>query len=505
MRRPMNELPKFRSSRVLAACLAVLLLVPALAAEIIRLRDGTLVHGEITEFDEGTGFTLVRADNGGRVHLRWEHLPPAEVTRLKEARGFTGEDPQPWLVDVVHLVMKNGTTESGILVDEGRADAYTLRRRNGTDSFPKQYVNTVETGRADGLSVYSPDDLYEAMVASLGTPTAAAQHFALAVACEGAGLYQQAMDNYAAVQQLDPKLKADLIAARLPRLSIKLEDKAETAFLDDIRNRLYRKQFDDALAMVQQFRKQYPASRQLGDVARLEGQIGRDRQDFYEAKVVSDYFSFLGKALNEIARRDGMTLGAAVTLLDDSVHKDIIKRIAVSYRTSEEQTAQLWATRHGGSVRTSSYGTGTFVLGEQKALDFFDKPEGAAGKQAAKPVEAPKTDEGLEKRIEDVLKKQEADAKSRAKQKTAQKDLTAGVSPDEWWAAASTDDKVAWLSSYYAEFSGQIQLLRARPRSCRTCDAVGTIQQMNQEKGEMEAVPCPTCKGLKAERLVNYR
>jgi hypothetical protein len=488
----------------LAAGLALLLLLPAAAGEIVRLRDGTLVHGEITDFDEGTGFTLVRADTGGRVPLRWEHLPPAEVTRLKESRGFTGEDPQPWLVDVVHLLMKNGTTESGVLVDDGRGDVYTLRRRHGTDSFPKQYVRTVETGRVDGLSVYPPEELYGVMLAELGTPVTAAQHFALAVACEGAGLYQPALDHYASVQALDPKLKSELIATRLPRLAIKLEDKAETAFLDDIRNRLYRKQFDDALGMVNAFRAQYPASRQLGELSALEGDIGRQRKEFYAAKVVSDYFSFLGKALNEIARRDGMTLGAAVQLLEESVHDDIVKRIATTYRTSDEQAAALWTARRGGSVRTSSYGTGTFVLGEQKALDFFDSADDP-GKKAAPEEAKPEEEESLEKRIEDVLAQRAQQAQARAKQKTAQRDLSAGLSPDDWWASVSLDDKVAWLSSYYAEFSGQIKVLRAKPRPCRTCDALGTVDQMNEEKGQIEAVTCPTCKGLKSERLVNYR
>jgi len=490
--------------RASAAGLAVLLLQPSLSAEIVKLRDGTLVHGEITEFDEGAGFTLVRADNGGRVHLRWEHLPPAEVTRLKESRGFTGEDPQPWLVDVVQLVMKNGTTESGVLVADGKPDAYTLRRRNGNDSFPKQYVRTLETSRVDGLSVYAPDDLYGVMLAELGAPSTAAQHFTLAVACEGAGLYGQALEHYAAVQQLDPKLKAELIAARLPRLAIKLEDKAETAFLDDIRNKLYRKLFDDAFAMVKQFRTQYPASRQLGDLAVLEADIGRQRKAFYSARVVGDYFSFLGKALNEIARRDGMTLGAAVQLLDESVHKDVVNRIATTYATSDEQTDLLWKARHGGSVRTSSYGTGTFILGEQKALDFFDSADEKADESATK-VEEPEQDASLEERIEDVLKQRAADAKSKAKSKSAQRDLSEGISPDDWWASVSLDDKVAWLSSYFAEFSGQVDVLRAKPRPCRTCDAVGTIDQMNPEKGQVEAVTCPTCKGLKAERLVNYR
>ncbi len=487
-----------------AAAVALLLLLPSLSAEIIRLRDGTLVHGEITEFDEGTGFTVVRADNGGQVHLRWEHLPAAEVKRLKEARGFTGEDPQPWLVDVVQLVMKNGTTEAGVLVDNGRPDVYSLRRRNGVDTFPRQYVHTLETSRVDGLSVYSPDDLYGVIVAELGTPNTAAQHFALAVACEGAGLYNQALEQYAAVQALDPTLKTDLIAARLPRLAIKLEDKAETAFLDDIRNKLYRRLFDDALAMVKQFRTQYPASRQLGELAALEGDVARQRKAFYSARIVSDYFSFLGKALNEIARRDGMTLGAAVQLVDETVHKDVVKRISASYSTSEEQTEQLWKARHGGSVRTSSYGTGTFVLGEQKALDFFDHSNAAADK-APDEEKAPDENASLEQRIEDVLKQRAAQADSRAKSKSSQRDLSEGLTPDGWWASVSIDDKVAWLSGYFAEFSGQVNVVRAKPRPCRTCDALGTVDQLNEEKAQIEAVTCPTCKGLKIERLVNYR
>src|SRR5262245_52978151 len=218
------------------ALLALALLAPPSLAEIVRLADGTLVHGEISDFDEASGFTLHRADNGGTVRLRWENLMPSEVQRLKEARGFTGEDPVPFMVNVVHLLMKNGTTETGVLVDDGKSDVYTLRRRNGTDSFPRGYVRAVETGKVDGQEVFAPDDLYAELLAELGRPSTAAQHFTVAVACEGAGLYQHALEHYQAVQQLDPALKKELIAARLPRVQIKIEDRVETAALDEIRN-----------------------------------------------------------------------------------------------------------------------------------------------------------------------------------------------------------------------------------------------------------------------------
>jgi hypothetical protein len=52
---------------------------------------------------------------------------------------------------------------------------------------------------------------------------------------------------------------------------------------------------------------------------------------------------------------------------------------------TEEGVSQMWASRQGGSVRTSSYGTGTFILGKQKALNWIgaddaskDEPDAAA-------------------------------------------------------------------------------------------------------------------------------
>jgi len=480
---------------------AVLMSLLALSpADIVRLADGRLVHGTIVDFDEGTGFTIVRADTGGRVALRWEHLSAAETRRIKESRGFTGEDPQPFLVDVVHLVMKNGTTETGVLVDDGRRDVYTLTRRGSSDSFPKQYVRSVESGRVEGLSVYSTEDLYQLLLTQFGTPTTAAQHFEMAVAAEGANLYGQARDHYIAAAGLDPSLKPELIALRIARAGIKIEDSVETARLDEIRNRLYKKQFDVALRMVGEFRQDYPASRQLGDVATLEGDIGRRRRNHYQGKVVSDYFSFLGKSLGEVSRADDMTLGAALELVEESIHLEIVDRLGNSYKMDAAGIDSLWEARKGGSVRTSSYGTGTFILGEEKALDWV----GEKDEEEAEDEDTTEEDEDLQDRIDKVLKKRAAEARQRAKSRRSSRSLEEGISPDDWWDQTASDDRMRWLMAYYAEFSGHISVLRAKPRNCRTCEASGRIEVMN-EKGEVEAALCPTCKGLKYERIVNFR
>jgi hypothetical protein len=277
--------------------LVLLAPAPAPAPEVVRLKDGTLVHGEIQDFEEGTGFTLLRADNGGLLKLRWENLGPAEVRRIKESRGFTGEEHAALPGQRRAPRHEERHDRDRLLVDDGKRDAYTLKRRSGTDSFPKQFVANVESGRVEGLSVYAPEDLYRVILDEQGAPSTAADHLRVAVACDGAGLYEQAFEHYQLVQQLDPKLKPELIATRVQRARIRIEDKAETAVLDEIRNRLYKNQFDEALAMVADFKQTYPASRQLGDLSALQAEIGRRRHDHYADKIVSDYFAFLGKSL----------------------------------------------------------------------------------------------------------------------------------------------------------------------------------------------------------------
>lgn len=490
-----------RAARPIFA-LALLLcgLAAAARAEIVKLRDGTLLHGEVIDFDEGTGIRLRRVDTGGEVSLTWEHLPPEEVARLKAARGFTGDEVQPFLVNVVTLVMKNGTTEAGVLVEGAKPDAWTIKRRSGTDSFPRQYVRNVEPGKADIQSIYPTEELYGAIRAQLGDPTDAAGNFTMAVACEGAGLYEQARTHYEAAKLLDPKLKPDLIAQRIDRLVVKIENRAETAVIDDIRNRLFRKEYDEALAAAAGFRKTWPQSRQLGDLTALEAQIGRERQGHYASKIISDYFSFLGKTIGELARKDGLTVNAASELITESVHKEIVSRLAESYRMTPEGIEKLWSERAGGSVRTSGYGTGTFILGAERALNWIGDEDD--GEEA--PVTEPKAEDDLQKRIDDALKKRDDEAKKRAADSAAAKVLDEGTTPEQWWAAASTEDRTRWLTSYYAEFSQHLLVVRAKGRPCRQCNAVGTVPGQN-EKGEIVQVACPICKGLKFERLVNFR
>ncbi len=471
--------------------------------EILTLRDGRLVHGTITDFDEASGITLERADTGGLIRLKWEHLQSSEVKRIKAARGFTGEAPEAFLVDVVHLVLKNGTTESGLRVDEEREDFYTLRRRSGTDSFPKHYVQSVEPGRMNGLEIYAPNELYQVLQAARGLPLDALSHFNMAVACEGAGLYDRAGEHYAEVVRLDAGFKPELLVARLDRIAVKIEDAAETLILDDIRKLLYRRKFGVAADSARGFMLEYPESRQLGDATALAAEIQRRKQEHHARGMISDYYSLLEDRVQGLARDKELGLDVARETLEDFLHREVLSELGSSYELVEETVLGLWAERSGGSMRSHSYGTGTFILGKQKALDFGRTDD--EDRQAAEPGDELDAEEEFADLVEQVKKQRARKAARRQSAGSTGLNLDdEGPTAEQWWERAESDDRYRWLMAYFAEFAEAVRVVETRGRPCRLCDSDGFLEGLNQDR-EPVRTTCPSCKGLKFERLVRYR
>lgn len=482
-----------------AQLVGLMLAAPAAPFEVLRLRDGSLIHGTITSFDEASGVTVSRLDTGGVLELRWEHFPAEEVKRIKASRGFTGEDAEPWLVDVVHLIMRNGTTETGVLQEGGGANTYVLRRRGSVDSFSRHLVRTVESAQVEGLEVFGAEELYLEIVASLGPPSDASQHLELAIACEGAKLYEAAKDHFLAVREQSPKLKVDLVNSRLAQIAIKLENAAETAELDRIRSQLYKKRFAEARALAAEFRLDYPGSRQLRDLDQLEADIDRKKTELFSKRVVADYFGKLEQSIDRLARDTAVSLDVARDLCDNDIHPQIVTALAQDYAMPEATVAKLWEERSGGSVRTASYGDGTFILGKEKALSF-----GRVGGEEESQNGA-ETGDDFDDLVEKVKKQREAlvqQRKSAARSGGGLED--SGPTPDEWWTLADSDARRRWLTAYYCEFAGAINVIEAKPRDCRRCNAVGTVDGTN-EKSEPVQMTCPVCKGLKQERVIRAR
>jgi len=484
-----------------ASLVLVILSAAPLAAEIVQLRDGTLVHGEIVSFDEASGITVRRVDTGGVVSLTWDHLPASEVKRIKASRGFTGEEVELYTVLATHLLLRNGTTETGLRVDSDREGYVALQRRGQVDSFPKNQVVSLQTGRVEGRELLTPDDLYLRLIDEVGEAIDGVGHFNLALACEGAGLLELAQEHFLITRELDGQLKVELIRAKLAWLQIKIEDAAETEALADIRHRLYRKQFELCADLAAGFREQYPHSRQLSDLVELEREIERRKREHRGKGIASAYFTLLDRRVTRLARDEEVTLDVARELLESAVHEEIMISLGEDFRMPPEVVQELWDQRQGGSVRSFGYGTGTFLLGKAKAL-VFGRFDGAEGDQD---IQEADIEEDFDDLVERVKRQRQSQADRRQAARRGSSILDdEGLSPDEWWAAQPNEGKQRWLLAYYAEASGQLRVLEARARNCRRCDARGYIEGTNEDD-QVVQITCPVCKDLKFERLVRCR
>ena len=488
-------------STLWAGLVLVFLSPVATAGEIVQLRDGTLVHGEIVSFDEASGITLKRVDTGGELSFSWEHLPAAEVKRIKASRGFTGEEVELYTVLATHLLLRNGTTETGLRVDSDREGYIALRRRGQVDSFPKNQVASLQTGRVEGRDVLTPDALYLRLIDEVGEPGDAAGHFNLALACEGAGLLELAQEHFVTTRALDDQLKAELIRAKLAWLQIKIEDAAETEALAEIRHRLYRKQFELCADLVAGFKERYPHSRQLADLVELEGEIERRKREHRGQGIASAYFTLLDRRVTRLSRDPEVTLDVARELLESAAHEEIMISLGEDFSMTPEVVQELWDQRQGGSVRSFGYGTGTFILGKAKALEFgrFDDDEAEEEGQEAD------VEEDFDDLVERVKRQRQSQADRRQAARRGSGALDdEGPTPEEWWAQQPGEDKQRWLLAYFAEASGQLRVLEARARDCRRCDARGYIEGTTEDD-EVVQLTCPVCKDLKFERLVRCR
>lgn len=80
-------------------------------------------------------------------------------------------------------------------------------------------------------------------------------------------------------------------------------------------------------------------------------------------------------------------------------------------------------------------------------------------------------------------------------------------SPDAWWKQARASTRAQWLTAYYAEQAGEMQILRIDTRPCSGCGGRGALPFINpgSERAGTQWRPCHRCHGVRHDRTVVYR
>jgi hypothetical protein len=334
-------------------------------------------------------------------------------------------------------------------------------------------------------------------------PETVEEFFAMGVYLESVTHYQMALNYYTAIQEMDATYKADVMAQKTRLMQDKLQEADATQVLDEAKKLAYRNKFALALQRIEEFEETFPESRQVGYKEKLKSEILVKRRQYYQIKIIPDYFSYMDRVASKVAANKEFELEDVLDYAVEQMGMDIRTRLAEIYKIDITEVEDLWINRRGGSPRRSSYGTGTFILGPDKAKEIPEK-EGEEKKEEEKEEEAPKSlDERLKKRIEE-LKKQKAQSKGK-KRGGRFRIEDVGRSPEQWWASESMANRKRFLMCYYAEESGDLKILNVHLYPCQHCHGKGWLEQISTTGEENQKVPCEVCKTLAVERTVIYK
>ncbi len=479
--------------------LGLILLAGNLSGEIIRLKNGVELHGELVQFDPEEGVTVKRFDNGGVVTLRWEHIVDADVKAIKAARGYGEMEAEAILIKAQRILLITGDYVTGVPVESARSGILTLHRMGKDYEYLHNQIKDVTIVEVEAQEIYTAQELYDQKV-SEALPETALDHFKLAVFCESVAFYARALEHFKLAAELDPSFKPGAVAQKVDQMELKQNEAEATNHLNEIRNRLYKKKFADALRKCDAFSESFPDSKQVGELEMLRGKIIEKRRAFYQQQILSDYFSYMERVATKVATNKELSLDDALAYARDEMGPDIRKVLAGEYGMEAEEIDDLWQKRRGGRLRSANYGTGTFILGaEAKDLPAAEEEEGEEEEKKAEPAT---TDDMLRKRIEEIKKERQKKAKQR-KSRIQIDDI--GQTPEQWWKNSNTNSKTQLVCAFYAERSGDMKISRVKFRNCSACNGKGWFEYFSSGEDENSKEPCTTCKTLAIVRIVYFK
>ena len=165
--------------------------------------------------------------------------------------------------------------------------------------------------------------------------------------------------------------------------------------------------------------------------------------------------------------------------------KEIFDKISDDTGLSPEEAMQFWEERTSRQVKRYNYGAATFIHPEVRAKT---KKATSGSKSRSRGTRNTGRNQGRNQGRNTPQRKEQ-------KPKTAQ----------EWWENASTKSKEHFIRAWYAEFGGQLEVLRFETHVCRNCGGKGVEISRDSSSNEEIRTICPVCNLAAHERVVICR
>ena len=223
------------------------------------------------------------------------------------------------------------------------------------------------------------------------------------------------------------------------------------------------------------------------DTAPLRSRLVAERWYYWAARLAREYareddFAKLREALDEDFPQKVL---AAVTGDAQKLQPDL----------EDSAVRAVFEKRRPHSVRTVSYGDGTWLLGAEAAK---------AGKVEE---EQPKDEETQrEKEREDLLERIERYQRNQQSQ-TQGRDEEDGPDPAEFWKTFPLASRSQWIQAYYAEFAKAFELRSVTLMAHADCAGTGFIEVLQIGAGGSRRLLLkdPGCNGVGVRRRISFR
>jgi len=479
---------------------------------MLRLRTGDILWGSIVSH-EPENLTFRRLDNDGVVQLRWSLLDPTEEDELRLLFGYVEAQAEELTTQAERIVLGDGTEIIGLIVNR-TADHIWFKRAEGTIPIEKRRLRGASTlVQVPALDIFTKEELYQQRAFDLqgallldGTAGARA-HDELAQYAERLFDYPHAVEHYRHVQQLDPDYDTARIASAFARSEQKAAHQEQVDVLSQIDLMRMRGRYDKAIALLETFPELYPDTPLLEELNKLRNRVAKYQERDLRAEIIRRVHYRSVRIARE-AVRQYPTFEEVMGYLDEQMGEDVLEAVkedvqAIAPGIENDQVRRLWDERKAGRFHQASYGIGTWLLGEDRALAQYEK-EGEEKENQPEKGSAAEARKKLEERVQRYLKNQEL-ARRAGGGATEEED------PNELWNRWNHSGRYQWVLAYFAEFSGYFNLEAVRFSFCRECGGKGTRtvlftgSAIAGKSASETLVPCGTCHTLGHVRRIRYR
>jgi hypothetical protein len=489
----------------LAMLVIGLTLAPTADAEIIRLKNGRMLQGEIDAAetsDDAITITLYR--DGAVLRVLWDHVLGRDMRRLREALGLDVLEGDTFLMRGHLLRLRNGGLMKGLLMPApagGGDDSFFLKTADGGAS-PQAVPRGLVAGEPEEidipvLEIYTVPEAVDLKVKEIfggrsEEDLIGADHAEIGDYCYKLGAYADAKKYYELALADEAFTDRTRILNKQQTLDVLIQAKEAGELFNRIKKHQFLKRYLEALQVVAEFREKFGHMEKVLSIyhldqvqKRLEVALKKQRVQ----RIAVEWSRLMGTKIRAKVRDRDASFKEVQTWAQKDLSNEIVTELSAKLELEKEAVLDLWKQREA-KARTATFGYGSFAAPEELAKAKARK------KSATKNISR----EEIRRRLMEAARRRRNQSASKERPpKTA----------DEWWSAANSASRRNWLTAYYVEHGNAgFEVLRTYYDLCGQCAGKGykviNVAQAGSGSGQ-EKQRCITCNGHGRVRMIRYK